>query len=97
MTFFYSGGQRVPFEPETVAARTAGCVLCGAPSAVFGIFAPTTDAMRAVILRLRTHAVPERSTPAIAYGLCRTCSAHEDAADRVEDALTAAAARVAVQ
>jgi hypothetical protein len=95
--FFYSGGERVPFDPEMVAPHTAGCVLCGGTSAVIGIFAPTTAAMRAVILRLRTHAVHERSTPAIAYALCPACVAYEDATDRVEDALTAAAARVGVQ
>ena len=95
--FTYAGSERVAFAPETVAAQMAGCVLCGDPSAFVGVFVPTTDVMRAVILRLRTHAIPERSTPAIAYGLCRRCGAYEDAPDRVEDALRAAAARVVAQ
>ena len=53
--------------------------------------------MIAVVLKLRWHAQPSRTTSGIAYGLCSRCFKYEDAPDRVEAALTAAAERVVIQ
>jgi hypothetical protein len=91
-------GGRIPFDPLTTGAHLAGCILCGRRRiATVGIFVPATDAMRAVVLCLRRHAVPERSTGCIAYGLCRRCMKHVGATDHVEAALVAAAGKVTVQ
>jgi hypothetical protein len=94
----YADGSRIPFDPLTTGAHLAGCILCGRRRiATVGIFVPATDAMRAVVLSLRRHAVPECSTGCVAYGLCTRCLKHADATDRVEAALAAAAQKVTVQ
>jgi hypothetical protein len=91
------GGRRV-FDPAITAAALAGCVLCGHPRITnIGVFIPTNDAMRVVVLRLRRTVPPRNSTAALAYALCGACFAHDDVTDHVEQALTDAAARVIVQ
>lgn len=98
MIFSYiEDGGRTPFNPLETGSHLAGCLLCGRRVKAVGIFVPMTDAMRAVVLRLRRHAQPARSTACIAYGLCTRCMKHADATDRVESALVAAAERVTVQ
>ena len=98
MIFAYADdGRREPFDPLTMGAHLAGCILCGRRVKAVGIFIPTNNTMRAAVLRLRRHPARERSTACIAYGLCTRCAKHADVTDRVEAALSAAADRVAVQ
>jgi hypothetical protein len=95
---YIEDGGRTPFDPLTMGAHLAGCILCARRHiATVGIFVPTTDAMRAVVLRLRRHPQRAQSTACIAYALCARCMKHADATDRVEAALVAAAERVVVQ
>jgi hypothetical protein len=90
-------GERTPFDPLTVAAQLAGCLLCGRPHvAMVGVFVPETAAMRAVVMRLRRRAPREHSDAAVAYGLCRK-HARRDVTARVETVLTAMAGNVTVQ
>lgn len=96
MIFTYAeDGDRVPFNP--LAMRFAGCLLCGGRARAVAIFVPTTEAMHAVVLRLRQHAQPAHGTACLAYGLCARCSERADLFARVERALEAAAAKVVVQ
>jgi len=99
MTHAYADdGSRVPFDPLRVSRHLTGCILCGAPVAVVGIFVPQTDRMRRAVLLMREHPVREGSTMATAYGLCRRHAANLDLAmERVEQAILAAAAKVVVQ
>jgi hypothetical protein len=98
MTFTYTAdGSRVPFNPATTHAQLVGCLLCGAPVAMVGVFIPATDEMRAVVMRLRMHATRPRSTPCMAYGLCDRHVAEDDVTRRVESALIAAAEQVVLQ
>jgi hypothetical protein len=91
-------GSRHVFDPQITSARLDGCLLCGRRRiASVGIFVPATDEMRVVVLRLRQHALKERSTGALAYGLCAACVEDEDVIARVEQAIEAAAAKVIVQ
>lgn len=95
---YATDGKRIPFDPIKMGRNCAGCILCGGRRiAMVGLFVPATDAMRAVVLRLRRHAPRARSTAGLAYGLCRSCAAYADATDRVEAALEAAAERIVVQ
>jgi hypothetical protein len=99
MTFFtYEGDGRVPFDPTITARRLDGCLLChGRSIAIVGVFIPATDEMRAVLLRLRRHAQPTKSTSALTYGLCADCVDLDDVTARVECAIEAAAAKVVLQ
>jgi hypothetical protein len=95
---YTADGSRVPFDPTATGAHLAGCLLCGRRVKAVGLFIPLTDAMHAVVLRLRQHPVPASSRASgIAYGLCSRCVKRADATDRVEAALVAAAAKVTVQ
>jgi hypothetical protein len=97
MMTYGADGVREPFDPLTTGAHLAGCILCGRRIAVVAVFVPTTNAMRAIVTRLREHPVPPRSSACVAYGLCTRCLKHADVADRVEAALVAAAEKVVVQ
>jgi hypothetical protein len=99
LTFTYDAdGSRVPFDPNLTGRQLAGCFLCGRRVVMVGVFMPTTDDMRAVVLRLRQHSVPARTTSAFAYGLCHQHAADIDAtSEQVEAALVAAAAHVVTQ
>lgn len=99
MIFAYDAdGARAPFDPARVREHIAGCVLCADPAVeTISFFTPTTDAMRAVVLRLRQHATRPLSTPALAYGLCTACGERADVTERVEAVLVATARRVTVQ
>lgn len=88
---YAENGGRIQFDPLTTGAHLAGCCLCGRRIAAVGIFVPTTEAMRAIVMRLREHPVPPRSTSCISYGLCRRHLAQPDVTNRVETALVAAA------
>jgi hypothetical protein len=92
---YAADGRRVPFDPRTI--DIGGCLLCGWPVAVVGIFVPSNDAMITVVLRLRRHPARPNSTPCIAYGVCGSCNDRTDVFECVEHALEAAAERVAVQ
>lgn len=93
----YENGERVPLDPLRISRRIPGCILCGHRIAAVRIFLPQTDAMRAVVTRLREHPVRVRSSSGIAYGLCGRHLAQSDVTDRVESALVTAAAKVTVQ
>jgi hypothetical protein len=92
-----AAGGRQPFDPLTTGAHLAGCILCGRRIAAVGVFIPTTDEMHAVVMRLREHPIPPRSTSCISYGLCRRHLAQPDVTERVETALAEAADKVRVQ
>ena len=63
-------GERTPFNPFKMGAQLAGCLLCGGRVTAVGVFIPSTDDMRTVVLRLRQHPVPPHTTPCVAYGVC---------------------------
>jgi hypothetical protein len=94
---FARDGSSVPFDPAEVAVDLAGCMLCGGPIAVVGVFHPQTAEMQTAVLRLRTHVIAPGLTPALAYGLCRHDAEDPEAPDRVEAAILAAAQRVTAQ
>lgn len=96
--FTYRGDQREPFDPDMVGRELAGCLLCGRPVVLIGIFTPNNDEGRAAVLRLRTHPLRPRSDAGLAYGLCRGHARDTDrAATQVEDAIVAMTQRVVLQ
>ena len=97
MFTYADDGRREPVDPSRMGPHMAGCLLCGPRATTVGIFIPTTDAMLAVVLRLRQHPVRARSTACIAYGLCQGHVGGADVTDRVERTLIAAAEKVVVQ
>ena len=97
MKTFASDGSRVPFDPAKLGSSLGGCLLCGAPVVVVGVFVPHTSEMRAAVLCLREHRLIPGVVPTIAYGLCRHHALDERAPVRVETAILTAAARVVFQ
>ena len=98
LTFVYDDatGERRPFSPERAARELAGCIICGGPVGVVGVFQPESDEMLTSILRLRTQPLRECSTPGLVYGLCRWHAADPDL-DRIEAVILRCAATVKVQ
>lgn len=89
-------GTRERFDPRRVPFD--GCLLCGRPVVMVGVFVPADDAMHNAVMTLRRHPVRPMSAPGLAYGLCREHAADpEESIGLVEARLEQLAARVVVQ
>ncbi len=98
MIFTYVHGRRVPFDADAMTARCGRCSVCGrAPVEAVGIFIPLTDEMRQAVAILRMRQAPDGSIAGLCYGVCAACGEDPDLDEKVEAAITAAAARVVVQ
>lgn len=81
-----------PFNPA--ALSDIGCLFCGGPVFIVGLFHPVTDEGRAAVLKLRTHPLTPLREPGLAYGLCRQ---HIVPTEQIEERIYAAARGVVIQ
>ncbi|MEP7310162.1 MAG: hypothetical protein ABJA98_32045 [Acidobacteriota bacterium] len=90
---------REPFDPQRFASQLAGCLLCGRPIKVVGMYIPQTPEAEAMVLRLRRHAPYPTTMPCLGYGLCKKHwkADRETTAAQVEGVFRRTAATVTVQ